>query len=119
MQAATERSTGLRYRYRLNSSKQLSANCNNAREHALYTFATGAAVPPREEGSADCHSARARAIFALLYRKMKKDLEELLSAERFSPFVVTANDGFSIAVDSPKRCLVGARMLGVSAAEVN
>ena len=50
---------------------------------------------------------------------MKKDLEELLSAERFSPFVVTSNDGFSIAVDTPKRCLVGARMLVVSDPEGN
>ena len=45
---------------------------------------------------------------------MRQDLEELLSAERFSPFVITSNDGFSIAVESPKRCLLGARMLVVS-----
>jgi hypothetical protein len=44
---------------------------------------------------------------------------ELLSAERFSPLVVTSNDGFSIAVDRPKRCLVGARMLVVSDPEGN
>ena len=50
---------------------------------------------------------------------MRKDLEELLSADRFSPFVVTSNDGFSIAVDSPRRCLVGARMLVVSDQEGN
>lgn len=52
-------------------------------------------------------------------KTMRKDLEELLSPERFSPFVITANDGFSIAVDSPSRCLLGARMLVVSDAEGN
>ena len=45
---------------------------------------------------------------------MKEELEELLSAERFSPFVVTSNDGFSIAISTPKRALVGRRMLVVS-----
>jgi len=56
---------------------------------------------------------------AHMFGGLKKDLEELLSAERFSPFVVTSNDGFSIAVDTPKRCLVGARMLIVSDSEGN
>lgn len=45
---------------------------------------------------------------------MKEDLDELLSAERFSPFVVTSNDGFAISVSSPKRALVGRRMLVVT-----
>jgi len=34
---------------------------------------------------------------------MKEGLEELLSAERFSPFVVTSIDGVSIAISTPKR----------------
>ena len=50
---------------------------------------------------------------------MKEELEELLSPERFSPFIVTSNDGFSIAIPSPKRALVGRRMLVVSDKEGN
>jgi hypothetical protein len=50
---------------------------------------------------------------------MRKELEELLTDERFSPFVVTSNDGFAIVVTSPKRALVGQRMLVVSDDEGN
>jgi hypothetical protein len=50
---------------------------------------------------------------------MKEELEELLSPERFSPFIVTRSDGFSIAIPSPKRALVGRRMLVVSDEEGN
>jgi hypothetical protein len=46
--------------------------------------------------------------------KLKLELEELLNAEPFTPFVVTSADGFAIAVNSPKRALVGLRMLVVS-----
>ena len=36
------------------------------------------------------------------------------NAQPFVPFVVTSNDGFAIAVGSPKRALVGLRMLVVT-----
>ena len=41
------------------------------------------------------------------------DLNELLAEERFSPFVLTTFDGFSLAIGSEERkhMLVGARML--------
>jgi hypothetical protein len=46
--------------------------------------------------------------------KLKQELEELLNKEPFTPFVVTSNDGFAIPVSTPKRALVGLRMLVVS-----
>jgi hypothetical protein len=41
------------------------------------------------------------------------DLSELLTEERFSPFVITTFDGFAVAIgpEERKRMLVGARMV--------
>lgn len=44
----------------------------------------------------------------------RQELKDLLDAAPFVPFVVTSNDGFAIAVNSPKRALVGLRTLVVS-----
>lgn len=44
----------------------------------------------------------------------RKELEELVNADPFVPFVVTSNDGFALPVNSPKRVLVGLRMLVVT-----
>jgi len=43
------------------------------------------------------------------------DFTELLDQERFSPFVITTHDGFSIAIGSDQRnhILVGARMVAL------
>lgn len=46
--------------------------------------------------------------------EIRKELEELVNADPFMPFVVTSNDGFAIAVKTPKRVLVGLRMLVVT-----
>lgn len=46
--------------------------------------------------------------------KFKKELEELIDRDPFVPFVVTSNDGFAMAVPSPKRALVGRAMLVVT-----
>jgi hypothetical protein len=40
---------------------------------------------------------------------LRRELEDLVNAEPFVPFVVTSNDGFAIAVGSAKRALVGLR----------
>ena len=45
---------------------------------------------------------------------MKDDLKDLLEREPFVPFIVTSQDGFAIAVPSPKRALVGQAMLVVA-----
>jgi hypothetical protein len=42
---------------------------------------------------------------------MKTELEEMLDEHRFSPFVLTTVDGFSIAIDNPRKTLVGARLI--------
>jgi hypothetical protein len=44
---------------------------------------------------------------------MKQDLEELLADGRFSPFVISTHDGFSLAIAPEERrhILLGARML--------
>jgi hypothetical protein len=49
------------------------------------------------------------------------DLNELLSEERFSPFILTTVDGFSLAIgpEERKHMLVGARMLITLDAEGN
>jgi hypothetical protein len=49
------------------------------------------------------------------------DLNELLAEERFSPFVLTTFDGFSLAIgpEERKHMLVGARMLITLDAEGN
>jgi hypothetical protein len=49
------------------------------------------------------------------------DLSELLAEERFSPFVLTTFDGFSLAIgfEERKHMLVGARMLITLDAEGN
>jgi hypothetical protein len=39
------------------------------------------------------------------------DLKYLLAEERFSPFVITTSDGFSVAIRKRENVLVGARML--------
>ena len=46
---------------------------------------------------------------------MKQDLEELLADGRFSPFVISTHDGFSLAIGPEERrqILLGARMLVV------
>ena len=46
--------------------------------------------------------------------KLKEELEEWVNREPFTPFVVTANDGFAIAVSNPKRVLLGLRILAVT-----
>lgn len=46
--------------------------------------------------------------------ELRKELQELVGAEPFVPFVVTANDGFALPVRSEKRVLVGLRMLVVT-----
>ena len=45
---------------------------------------------------------------------LRRELEDLVNAQPFVPFVVTSNDGFAIAVSSSKRALVGLRMLVVT-----
>jgi hypothetical protein len=49
----------------------------------------------------------------------QKDFQEMLSEGRFSPFEITMNDGFSIAIGPKERphVLVGARMLAMLDAE--
>lgn len=49
------------------------------------------------------------------------DLNELLSEERFSPFILTTFDGFSLTIgpEERKHMLVGARMLIALDAEGN
>jgi hypothetical protein len=46
--------------------------------------------------------------------KLKLELEDLLTKEPFVPFVLTSADGFAIAVSTPKRALVGLRMLVIT-----
>jgi hypothetical protein len=46
--------------------------------------------------------------------KLREELEDLQNTEPFQPFVVTSNDGFAVPVRSPKRMLVGLRMLVVT-----
>lgn len=47
------------------------------------------------------------------------DFNELLAEERFSPFVITTNDGFSVAIGPEQRrhVLAGARMIVMLDAE--
>ena len=40
---------------------------------------------------------------------LRRELEDLVNAEPFVPFVVTSDDGFAIAVGSANRALVGLR----------
>jgi hypothetical protein len=47
--------------------------------------------------------------FASEMEDLRRELEDLVNAEPFVPFVVTSNDGFAIAVGSAKRALVGLR----------
>ena len=42
---------------------------------------------------------------------MKEELEELLDEHHFSTFVVTTTDGFSIAINNPRKTLIGNRVL--------
>jgi hypothetical protein len=51
----------------------------------------------------------------------RSDLLELLSEERFSPFVITTHDGFSIAIGAEERrhMLVAARMVVIMDGEGN
>ena len=42
---------------------------------------------------------------------MREQLEELLSEQRFSRFVVTTHDGFAIAVTNPRKTLLGSLMM--------
>jgi hypothetical protein len=39
----------------------------------------------------------------------KEDLEEMLEEGRFVPVVLTTMHGFSIAIDNPRKTLVGQR----------
>ena len=48
---------------------------------------------------------------------MKEHLDELLDKERFELFVITTHDGFSIAVETPKRTLTGKRMVVITDGE--
>jgi hypothetical protein len=50
----------------------------------------------------------------LVMDNLKLELDDLLNKEPFVPFIVTSADGFSIAVESPKRMLLGLRMLAVT-----
>lgn len=43
----------------------------------------------------------------------KEDLEEMLEEGRFVPVVLTTMDGFSIAIDNPRKTLVGQRLIVV------
>ena len=45
---------------------------------------------------------------------LRRELEDLVNAQPFVPFVVTSNDDFAIDVSSSKRALVGLRMLVVT-----
>jgi hypothetical protein len=44
---------------------------------------------------------------------MRNELAEMLRRDRFTPFVVTMNDGFAIAIPNPEKALVAANMLVV------
>jgi len=46
-------------------------------------------------------------------KNFKEDLVELLDEHRFAPFVITSHDGFAIAVETPRKTLLGNRMLVV------
>jgi hypothetical protein len=50
---------------------------------------------------------------------MKAELDEMLQAGRFQPFVITTHDGFAIAIEAPHRTLTGKRMIIISDAEGN
>lgn len=51
----------------------------------------------------------------------QSDLTELLEEERFSPFVITTFDGFSVAIgpEQRKHLLAGARMVVIMDSEGN
>ena len=55
------------------------------------------------------HGCGPRYGFPAEWGDLRRELEDLVNAEPFVPFVVTSNDGFAIAVGSAKRALVGLR----------
>jgi hypothetical protein len=61
-----------------------------------------------------CSTVAPRYGFPAGMEDLRRELEDLVNAQSFVPFVVTSNDGFAIAVGSPKRALVGLRMLVVT-----